>query len=297
MTADHHPPLFPDAIPTADDFRLDRADVHKELAALFAAVGPNLSLVPSVATVFPPEITGGIGALIGRFNVLAAQAGIIFVTDYQGDLSDPAVTKAGIFVATDTPEGHQSAPAGSLAVRVDQAGVEIPRLYVKQTGDGTTNSGWALAAIERKLTVVLDNTKLLSIKGTPYTDVIPAPGSGKFISIKKLISKFVPGTTPYTVPASASLIFGAGVVGGAILFLTGVADQTTTKIGIGITFEMAAMALQLPGSTTLPIDPAALDNQPMEITGEANSAELTLGDGTIICDITYTIEDIPTAMI
>jgi hypothetical protein len=34
---------FPGSIPTGDDFKLDKADLHQEVVALFAALGPNLN--------------------------------------------------------------------------------------------------------------------------------------------------------------------------------------------------------------------------------------------------------------
>ena len=136
------------------------------------------------------------------------------------------------------------------------------------------------SSLTTRVTVVVTSAQLLALAETPI-NIIPTPGSGKFIDVRGCTFEMKFGTTAYTVTATAlALVYHGGDptmaalagVSPSILSQTAnavaVSVETLSDFGIGIVAETV-------------VDDVAVDL--------ATDVDPTLGDGTLVVTVDYAV--------
>jgi hypothetical protein len=117
--------------------------------------------------------------------------------------------------------------------------------------------------------------ELLHLKATPI-QLLPAPGPGKFYAAQLIIGYYTFNTTPFTLNASAYFVQSGAETFNVLLYMPGFITETEDTANVQTPFGVPALA-------------TAVVNQPLAITIDG-PAELTLGDGTLLMILYYTIE-------
>lgn len=196
------------------------------------------------------------------------------VVDALGAKNPPSVNSITFTENT----GPDTPPPGKNALFFDSA--DGSPKYVDDQGDEHSFGGSQPVYL---VETPLSSVAILDLHNTPV-EVAPAPGAGKMIApispAASLAYKF--GTTPYTVPQSIDVSYGAKPEdGGAVA-----GDFNSTALSLSedqVTFNIAT-----PDKGAL----ALYENQPL-IISMGDSAPITDGDGTALVILPYIIVDLP----
>lgn len=138
----------------------------------------------------------------------------------------------------------------------------------------------------QSVTVSLTANQIKALKATPV-QIVPAPGSGYFILVTKMIQKYYFGTTPFNVSGGSYMtyLYGATDAVGDTTLLHNAMDELTKSANTIMIVNDDAHVI---GASLTPAD---VDDKALMLT-QLGAGEYTTGDGTLKYEIQYVIRAI-----
>lgn len=180
-------------------------------------------------------------------------------------------------------------------IRLDEAGIRLiagaglnVNLQTSQGGAVQAN-GAAIAAgasvLTAKVPITSAQIKTFDSTTQAVVELVPAPGPNKLINVLSVVIEYKFGTTPYTPPAGGQLTIFLGT------FTNGNVIASTNQAGF-IDSGSNQVFIQNGGAGGAVANAVDVVNQHVAVGNANSAAAATLGDGTLIITVQYTVEDL-----